>query len=184
MKRSIIFTTGIAALSLVGCAKPPAETKPPDAAAAAAAAIAAMQLPVSLNAVMVGVVDHASDPLFDVGNATRTNQPEKTPKTDADWRQVEYHAYQMIVSGRIMQIPGTGPMDKQWTSDPRWKPFADAVTDVGSQMLQKAQAKTTDGFEELGDKLVDACEGCHKVFKPEIPTMRIMHAPAGETAGK
>jgi hypothetical protein len=104
----------------------------------------------------------------------------KAPKTDDDWLNVEYHAYEMIVSGRIMQIPGTGPKDKEWTSDPNWKSFADAITDIGFQMLQKAQAKSTDGFVELGDALVDACEGCHKVFKPSIPTMRILHKPDTE----
>lgn len=165
-------------IGVAGCAKQPAETSAP------ATSAATMELPVSLNAIMVGMIDHASDPLFAVGNATRTDHPDNAPKSDDDWRQVEYHAYQMIVSGRIIQLPGTGPMDKQWTSDPRWKPFADALTDIGSQMLQKAQAKTTDGFEELGDKLVEACEGCHKAFKPDIPTMRIMHAPSKETAGK
>lgn len=172
---------GVAILLVVGCGRQPVPSGPvPTPTPASPVA----ELPVSLNALMVGLVDHASDPLFAVGNAIRNEHPEKSPKTDADWLDVEYHAYQMIVSGRIMQIPGTGPMDRQWTADPRWKPMADALTDVGSQMLQKAQAKNPEGFAELGDSLVEACEGCHRAFKPELPTMRILHKSTFEATSK
>jgi hypothetical protein len=168
---------GLGAILLAACSGQQSAPSQVAAAPAAPAIAPVRELPVSLNAVMVGMVDNASDPLFEVGNAVREGGAGKAPKTDDDWRNVEYHAYEMIVSGRIMQIPGTGPKDKEWTSDPAWKSYADVLTDVGFQMLQKAQAKSTDGFAELGDKLVDACESCHKVFKPSIPTMRIMHKP-------
>ena len=173
--RHAVVSLGV--VLLAACSGQESAPSQPAAAAPEPAPAAVRELPVSLNAVMVGMVDNASDPLFEVGNAVREGGSGKAPKTDDDWRNVEYHAYEMIVSGRIMQIPGTGPKDKEWTSDPNWKSFADALTDVGFQMLQKAQAKSTDGFAELGDALVDACEGCHKVFKPSIPTMRIMHKP-------
>jgi len=180
--RHVVVTLGV--VFLAACSGQQSPPSQPVAAAPEPAPASVRELPVSLNAVMVGMVDNASDPLFEVGNALRVGGFGKTPKTDDDWRNVEYHAYEMIVSGRIIQIPGTGPMDKEWTSDPRWKSFADALTDVGFQMLQKAQAKSTDGFVELGDSLIEACEGCHKVFKPSIPTMHIMHKPDPEPAIK
>lgn len=180
LNRARHTVVSLSAALLVACSGQQPEPSQTAAAAPEPAPAPVRELPVSLNAVMVGMVDNASDPLFAVGNAVREGGSGKPPKTDDDWLNVEYHAYQMIVGGRIMQIPGTGPKDKEWTSDPNWKSFADATTDVGFQMLQKAQAKSTDGFAELGDALVDACEGCHKVFKPSIPTMRIMHKPDTE----
>jgi hypothetical protein len=155
----------------------PAPAPAPAPAATASPATPIQELPVSLNAVMVGMVNNVTKELFAVGNAIREGGSGKPPKTDADWREVEYHAYQLIVAGRIIQVPGTGPRDREWTANPAWKPFADALTDLGNQMLQKAQAKTTDGFVELNDRLIDNCEGCHRVFKPDIPTMRILAAP-------
>ena len=177
MNRARHAVVSLGAVFLAACSGQQSAPSQPAAAAPEPAPAPVRELPVSLNAVMVGMVDNASDPLFEVGNALREGGSGKAPKTDDDWRNVEYHAYEMVVSGRIMQIPGTGPMDKEWTSNPSWKSFADALTDVGMQLLAKAQAKSTDGFVELGDKLVDNCEGCHKVFKPAIPTMRILHKP-------
>jgi hypothetical protein len=124
---------------------------------------------------MVGGIDHASDPLFNVGNAVFGTG--KVPKTDAEWREVEYHAYQMVILGKIIQLPGTGPKDVEWTSRPEWKGYAESLTGVGMEMLAKAQAKDAKGFDELSAKLVDVCEACHKAFKPDIPTMKIMHKP-------
>ena len=44
-------------------------------------------------------------------------------------------------------------------------------------MLKLAEAKDSTGFDVLGDKLVTASEACHQAFKPDIPTMKIMHKP-------
>jgi len=45
------------------------------------------------------------------------------------------------------------------------------------EALALAQAKDAPGFFEVGNKLVDTCNGCHAEFKPEIPTMGIFHKP-------
>lgn len=173
-KLMITSHAALAALLLAACsaAPPPAPAAPP---APPAAAAPALTLPISLNALMVGAVDHASDPLFAVGNAIEGIG--KPPKTDDDWRNVEYHAYQMIAYGKLIQIPGTGPMDAEWTSKPEWKSYSEQLTGVGMDMLAKAQAKDARAFDELGNKLIDVCEGCHKVYKPDIPTMKILHKP-------
>ena len=175
--RQVAIGFGIAFLAACSSQQsaPPVATPAPAATASAVSPI--QELPISLNAVMVGMVNHATKDLFAVGNAVREGGGGKPPKTDADWREVEYHAWQLIVAGRIIQVPGTGPRDREWTANPNWKPFADALTDLGNQMLQKAEMKTTDGFVELNDRLIDNCEGCHRAFKPDIPTMRILAAP-------
>ena len=158
-------------LGLAGCSQgaPEVAQAPPEAAATTASA-PAPTLPVSLNAIMVGMIDHASDSIFDVGNG-------KTPKTDDEWRDVEYHAYQMAVGGKLMQLAGTGPKDAEWVAQAEWKRQADALSTVGMEALKLAQAKDAKGFFDVGNKLVDTCNGCHAEFKPEIPTMGILHKP-------
>jgi hypothetical protein len=172
-KSTLLMSTALAtsALLLAACSGP---AKPP-AAISTPAPTLALTLPISINAVMVGGIDHASDPLFGVGNALFGSG--RLPSSDDDWREVQYHAYQMAILGKVIQLPGTGPRDAEWTANPQWKGFADSLSNVAMEILKKAEAKDAQGFDELGNKLVDVCEACHQAFKPEIPTMKIFHKP-------
>jgi hypothetical protein len=172
MNRHFVAMTLTGTLALTACTKP---TAPQTTEAAPSSAAPSLRHPTSLNAIMVGAVDHASDPLFEVGNAVMGSG--KLPTTEEDWRQVQYHAYQMVVLGTAMQIPGTGPKDVAWTSTPSWKVWSEQLSGIGMEMLQLVEKKDAQGFVNAGDRLVAACEGCHKEFKPEIPTMNILHRP-------
>lgn len=174
MKTRILTLTLAGSLSLAACS-PPAPAPQSGTAPAAPAASSSLRLPTSLNAIMVGAVDHASDPLFEVGNAVMGSG--KLPATDDDWREVQYHAYQMVALGTVMQVPGTGPKDVEWTSAPTWKTWSEQVSAIGMDMLQLVEKKDAEGFVDAGNRLVAACEGCHREFKPEIPTMNILHRP-------
>ena len=182
----IRHTATLVAVSLLlgACSGESLAPAPPDQPASATPAPAAtsLTLPVSLNAVMVGAIDHASDPLFGVGNALFGSG--KLPKSDDDWLEVQYHAYQMIILGKVIQLPGTGPMDVEWTSKPEWTSYSESLTAVGMEMLNLAEAKDASGFAATGDKLVGVCEGCHQAFKPDIPTMKIMHKSEFPPANK
>jgi hypothetical protein len=162
MKIPALFIATLAATAIAGCQ--------PASGPASQTASPAPTLPVSLNAVMVGQVDHASDAIFNVGNGV-------VPKNDDEWREVEYHSWQMVVAGKAIQLVGTGPNDAGWVQNPTWKEFADKLSAVGVEAVRLAEAKNAAGFEAVGNKLVDTCNGCHEVFKPEIPSMGIMHKP-------
>ena len=164
-------------LWLAGCGGAGPAAKDDAAAAAAPPAVAspaastAPVLPVSLNAVMVALVDDSSDAIFEAAT--------KAPKTVDEWRSLEYHAYQMAVHGTTIKLAGTGPLDAQWVADPRWAVFADGMSGTGMEALRLAQEKSSsaDAWWVVGNKLVEACEGCHKAFKPDLPTMGILHKP-------
>lgn len=173
MKSNLLALTLAGAFSLTACS-PPASA-PPTASSPAPAADTGLRLHTSLNAIMVGAVDHASDPLFAVGNAVMGSG--KPPSTDDDWLEVQYHAYQMVALGTAIQVPGTGPRDVEWTSKPSWKQWSEQLSAIGMDMLAMVEKKDAAGFVNAGDRLVAACEGCHKEFKPEIPTMNILHRP-------
>lgn len=143
------------------------------AAASSAPAAPPLTLPISLNAVMVGAIDHASDPLFGVGNAMFGSG--KLPKTDADWREVQFHAHQMIILGKVIQLPGTGLRDAEWAANAQFRAYADSLSAVGMDMLALTETKDAKGFEAAGNKLIEICEACHQAFKPDIPTMKIYH---------
>ncbi len=122
----------------------------------------AATLPVSLNELMVALINQAADPIWVAA--------WKNPQTDKDWRNLEYVAYQLEVGGELLKIPGTGPMDKTWTDDPKWQDFADQLSNAGSKALSAIEAKNVVAVGLAGDTIVEVCESCHIAFKPAIPT--------------
>jgi len=158
----------VAVAGLSACApdKAPAPSATPPLAAAPAPSIT---LPVSINATMVALVDHASEPLW-----LDAYQP---PTTDDRWREAEYNAYQLAVSGKLIQLAGTGPNDSDWVQNPDWIRLANELSAAGMDALAAAQARNIEAINLAGDRLVAACEDCHKQFKPGLTSMGIYKSP-------
>lgn len=153
----------LAAASLFACTP-----EPPAGTAAAPAAEEAprppvVRLPVSINEVMVAMVDHASEPLW-----IDAYQP---PTTEAGWIEAEHHAFQMMVNAVVIQLAGTGPNDEDWVVDPQWKGFARDMGEAGKDALAAARSRDPALLQLAGDDLVKSCESCHQAFKPDLPTM-------------
>ncbi|MEP6933245.1 MAG: cytochrome c [Nitrospirota bacterium] len=167
----VAAATASCVVALCGCSQPKlipdAQVVAPQTSSSAATAIT---LPVSLNAVMVALVDHASEPLW--------VDAYKNPTTEARWRESEYDAYQMAVSGKLIQLAGTGPSDADWVSQPEWKDYADELSAAGMEALKASQAKDVKALGAAGDRLVAACETCHKKFKPDLTSMGIYKSPS------
>lgn len=173
--RALTYAAVLVAASLVACAPqaampekaaaPVAETAP----AAQAAATRVITLPVSINAAMVALVDHASEPLW--------LDAYESPKTEMRWLEAEYNAYQMAVGGKLIQLAGTGPNDTDWVADPEWIKMADEMSAAGMDALNAAKARSVAMLTTAGDRLVAACEACHKQFKPGLTSMGIYKSP-------
>jgi len=118
---------------------------------------------------MVSLVDHAGHALWDV------EKPGRAPKTDADWREVEHHATQLAAAGSLIMLGGAGPNDLVWSSTPSWKTRAKAMTDAGAAALDATHAKNFEALVKANGQLVESCEGCHKEFKPDLPSEGITH---------
>ena len=153
---------GAAILALAGCDANPTgknrvfvENPPPT-------------LPVSINAMMVGMVDDSADMLWAVGNGD-------LPRDEHDWYLVRNSAYQTIIGSKAMQLAGTGPNDVDWVADPEWQRLSDELSAIGMEALSLAEAQQVEGWDALGDRLVQNCLACHEQFKPEIPSEGILH---------
>lgn len=135
----------------------------------ASAARADLTLPVSTNAAMVGMVDQAADYIFAVGNGD-------LPRNDNDWHLVSNSAYTTMLSGTVIQVPGTGEFDRQWTQTPEWIALSEELTRIGQDAVALAEAKSTDvdAWRAVGDRLIQNCLDCHQKFKPEIPSEGIL----------
>lgn len=135
----------------------------------ASSSLGDLTLPVSINAAMVGMIDHSADYLFALGNGDM-------PRNDNDWHLVRNSAYEIMLGGTVIQIPGTGEFDRQWVQDAEWIRLSEELTEIGSDAVELASAKSTDqeAWRAVGDRLIENCNECHQAFKPEIPSEGIL----------
>ena len=161
---AVALCAGLAAVSLTSCnAAEKTATSTPSPTFTPA---------VSINALMVTWVDNASHVLWDVerdGNA---------PKDEADWIDLEDHATQLAAAGSLIQLGGTGQADGGWIRQVGWQTRAEALTKAALAELAAAKSRNLETLVKANGDLVDACQNCHKDFKPELPSEGIVHHPS------
>ena len=164
--RTLVTTLG--ALLVMGCAEsktpaPVVEPGPvPTVAAQTVPRQTVMRLPVSLNTVMVAIINQAADPLWVAA--------WRGPETEADWRELERRAVQLKLGGTLLTVPGTGPLDIAWTGSEGWQNWSTQLSRVGANAVAAVQARDIERISAVGDDLVEVCEGCHIEFKLGFPT--------------
>jgi hypothetical protein len=126
-------------------------------------------LKTSINAIMVALVDHAAHEIWEAGSAERL--------TGRDWQTVEQHALQLVASGALISLEGTGPQDRAWVATPAWQDFARKLSDGGLAALNAVRKSDQRALHAAGQAIVDTCFGCHDMFKPDAPTEGLMHVP-------
>ena len=152
-----------------GCSAPTNTPQPSAQVGTAASSAPAVRSPVSINAEMVRVVDHAAHQLW---NAEKKG---RAPTTDADWENIVEHATQVAAAGALIRLEGTGPNDRTFVQQPDWQKFGAAVSTAGLAALSAGEAKNKEALVKANGELVEACEGCHKRFKPALPSEGIDH---------
>jgi hypothetical protein len=104
-----------------------------------------------------------------------------TALTGREWLDVNEHAYQLQAAATLISLGGTGQADRGWVTSPAWQEWSVKLRDAGVAVKRAVDAKSQMALRSAGDVLVDVCEGCHKVFKPNLPTEGILHIPHGTT---
>ncbi len=159
----LLICISLATVLLASCGQQvAAPTEPAAQATAPAPAAEPFRLPVSLNEVMVALVNHSADPIWLAA--------WRNPETDKDWRNLERMAYQLQVAGALLVIPGNGPLDEAWTADPQWQDWSNKLEAAGDRAVKAVAARDISRISSSGDEIVDICEGCHMAFKPDLPT--------------
>jgi hypothetical protein len=130
----------------------------------------AVPVNVSINAIMVDLIDHASHEIWDAAG-----DPTATPKNDRDWGELEHHATQLAAAGSLIMLGGTGEADAGWVQQVPWKQYSQELSTAGTAARDAVRARNVEALSKAGDQLVDSCEKCHKQFKPESPTEGIRH---------
>ncbi|MBC53278.1 MAG: hypothetical protein CMQ34_05515 [Gammaproteobacteria bacterium] len=126
-------------------------------------------LPVSLNDVMVAMVNKATDPVW---TSTWNN-----PQNDRDWRELEHLAFQVQIGGGLMQVAGTGPMDAEWVADPEWQRLAAQLEQDGIRAVNAVRSRNIELMQRAGGQLIETCESCHRRFAEDLPMLDQMSQP-------
>ena len=161
--------SALGACLAAGCSAPAGNPQQSAQSGTVASSAPTVQSPVSINAEMVRVVDHAAHQLWN------TEKEGMAPKTDADWENIVEHATQVAAAGVLIRLEGTGPNDRTFVQQPDWQKFCAAVSNAGVAALKAAESKNHEALVAANGQLVEACEGCHKRFKPSLPSEGIMH---------
>ena len=164
----VLWSLAACSFWMTGC-RAPGETRE-TAPASPSINATAVKSPVSINAEMVRVVDHAAHQLWNV------ERNGMAPKSDADWENLEEHATQMAAAGTLIRLEGTGVNDRDWVQRADWQKWATAVSDAGMAAFKAVEAKNLQALTAANGQLVEACESCHKQFKPQLPSEGITHA--------
>jgi hypothetical protein len=160
--RMLVSLVGVILLfgGCTGSVEKTAEAAKPDSAVT-------LTLPMSINAVMVSLVDHASHEIWNAADK------KTAPKSEQDWTELEHHALQVAASGTLIMLPGAG--DKAWTQGEDWKKYSKELSDAGLAAVNTARKKDSAGIMAAGDQLIASCEGCHKVYKADMPSEGLVH---------
>ena len=164
--RSMLMVLG-GALLVSACSTAPAEAPAP--------AADAYKPVISLNEIMVNIVDPHSHEIWDAAA-----NPAKAPKTDEEWRNIRHAAVTLAAGGSLTSMSGNGPKDQVWRSQKDWGKLSQAVSDAGLAATQAVQNRSVEALSRAGDQLLQACLNCHKEYKlviPEISADPEIHKP-------
>ena len=84
---------------------------------------------------------------------------------------------QIVASGTLISMGGTGPADPGWAASPDWQEYAQQIRDVGTRAIGAVRSRSVGELESVGDSLAATCEACHTDFKPDLPTEGLAHTP-------
>ena len=147
----------------------------PASSSVASSAASPYQPVVSLNQIMVSIVDPHSHEIWDA-----TGDPSKAPKTDEDWRNMRHAAVTLAAGGNLTMMSGNGPKDQVWRQQKDWNQLSQALSDAGLAAAAAVQDRNLNMLSRAGDQLVNSCLNCHREYKLEIPEIwadRELHAP-------
>ena len=89
-------------------------------------------------------------------------EDETAAAADRRWSAAVEGARVMQAKGRLLQTPG---IDREGA----WSTFAGLMIDIAKEGEAAAMARDPEKAFEIGARLYDACNGCHKTYVPRTP---------------
>lgn len=131
-----------------------------------------IEMQTSINAMMVAMVDWSAHEIWEAGYAENL--------TGRQWLKAKQFAIELLASGTLVSLGGTGPADMGWARNPAWQSWTSQMIEESRKALEAIEALDQEELRAAGERLINACEGCHADFKPDTPTEGILHIPHHE----
>jgi hypothetical protein len=140
---AIVSATG---LVLFGCGQPPPPYKPV----------------ADVKQLMQGIVDPSADVVWESVATiyTRAGVEERRPRNEAEWANVRNHAMMLTEAGNLLMMPSRAKDGDDWMK------MSQELIDISAVALKAAEAKSIDGLYDVGGRIDEVCEKCHKKYWP------------------
>jgi hypothetical protein len=111
---------------------------------------------------MQAIVDPSADAVWQSVATifTKTGMEERRPRTKQEWEAVRGHAMTLTESGNLLMMPGRAKDGGDWMK------FAQELIDTSAVALRAAEAKDADRLLDVGGRIDEVCERCHKKYWP------------------
>ena len=80
---------------------------------------------------------------------------------EARWAAALKGAQTLQAKGRLLQSPGI-------VRDGPWSTFAEMMVQISAEGEAAARARNAEKAFEIGGRLYDSCNGCHKTYVPRV----------------
>lgn len=87
---------------------------------------------------------------------------ELYPTTDEGWAEVQYSAAMIVEAGNALALPSRAYDDDAWLT------YSRAMSDVGLQAMEAAEARNEEDLFQAGAQLYSVCTACHQAYNPEL----------------
>ncbi|HMA72473.1 MAG TPA: hypothetical protein VKP67_13440 [Xanthobacteraceae bacterium] len=134
---------------------------------------------------MESIIDPSADVLWGAAGSVLDKEGvhDLAPKTQEGWLDVRRAAVRIIEGGNLLMMAGRDAAPAGTKSDApgveleppqiaalikkkrkEFNAFAKALQALGVEALHATEAKNTDLLIEIGGRMEDVCESCHKTF--------------------
>jgi hypothetical protein len=143
------------------------------------------QLYATIKDLMESIVDPSADVIWGAAGSVADKQgvQDFSPKTPEEWLAVRRAAVRLIEGGNLLMMPGREAAPAGVKSDApgvelepaaitalirrkrrSFDAFARALQGVGSDVLRASEVRNADLLIEIGGRMEEVCESCHKTF--------------------
>jgi hypothetical protein len=143
------------------------------------------QIYTTIKDIMDSIVDPSADVVWGAVGTVADKQgiQDMSPKTEEEWHDVRRAAVRLIEGGNLLMMPGRDAAPAGVKSEApgvelepaeiaalikkkrkSFDAFARALQGLGSEMVRASDAKNADLLIEIGGRMEEVCESCHKTF--------------------
>jgi hypothetical protein len=134
---------------------------------------------------MDSIIGPSADVIWKAGGTITDAQgvQDQAPKAEEEWHNVRRAAIRIIEGGNLLAMPGreaASAGDKSKAPGVELEPAevgalikkkrksfdasAKSLQSLGLELLRASEAKNTDQLDEVGGRMEEVCESCHKTF--------------------